>query len=261
MTHARKPVIAGNWKMHKTHLEAVQFANALPEAVTQEHGVEMVLCAPATALVALAEALAGTTVKVGAQNVHPEPSGAYTGELSTEMLRAAGCQYVVLGHSERREYFQENDVFVNAKLKAVLAAGLNPILCIGETLQEREAGTFEAKLLSQLELGLAGVNLSTGTYSERILVAYEPIWAIGTGKTCDEQEANRILKVLRHKLAELAGEDQAQKIRLLYGGSVKPSTIQAQIQQSDLDGALVGGASLEAESFAQLVQLCKEYGT
>lgn len=261
MTHSRKPVIAGNWKMHKTHLEAVQFANDLPASLKQEQGVEMVLCAPASALVSLAEALSGSAVQVGAQNVHPEASGAYTGELSTEMLRAAGCQYVVLGHSERREYFQENDVFINAKLKAVLAAGLNPILCIGETLQEREAGTFEAKLLNQLELGLAGVNLSTGTYSERILVAYEPIWAIGTGKTCDEQEANRILKLLRRKLAALAGEDQAQKIRLLYGGSVKPSTLQAQIQQSDLDGALVGGASLEAESFAQLVHLCKEYGT
>ncbi len=261
MTHSRKPVIAGNWKMNKTHLEAEQFVAALPEHLHTESAVEMILCAPATALTHLSAALEQSSIYVGAQNVYHEPSGAYTGEVSTEMLRAAGCHYVVLGHSERREYFQENDVLINLKLKAVLEAGLNPILCIGESLAERESGTFESKLLQQLELGLAGVNMASGTYSDRVLVAYEPIWAIGTGKTCDEQEANRILKLLRHKLSTLYGEVQAQKIRLLYGGSVKPSTIRTQIQQSDLDGALVGGASLDAESFAQLVDLCKEYGT
>ncbi len=256
----RKPVIAGNWKMNKTHLEAAQFAAALPDHVHTESQVEMVLCAPATALTSLSESLKNSAVAVGAQNVYHEPSGAYTGELSTDMLRAAGCQYVVLGHSERREYFKENDVLINLKLKATLEAGLNPILCIGESLQEREGGNFEAKLLNQVELGLAGVNMSSGTYSERVLIAYEPIWAIGTGKTCDEQEANRILKLIRKKLDDLYGANVASKVRLLYGGSVKPATIAAQIQQSDLDGALVGGASLKPDSFAELVKLCKEHG-
>lgn len=259
MAHSRKPVIAGNWKMNKTHLEADQFVAALPESLHTEHDVEMILCAPATALTTLAAALKDSTVTVGAQNVHPEPSGAYTGELSTDMLKAAGCDYVVLGHSERREYFHEDNALINAKVKAVIAAGLRPILCIGESLEEREAGTFEEKLLRQLEEGLADVDVAA--QREKILVAYEPIWAIGTGKTCDEQEANRILKLLRDKLSARYGDAAAQSIRLLYGGSVKPATIQAQIQQSDLDGALVGGASLQPESFAQLVQLCKEYGT
>jgi len=255
----RKPVIAGNWKMNKTQRDAADFVAALPDHTRREDSVEMILCAPFTALSTLQTLLKDTQVQLGAQNMYHEPSGAYTGEISADMLRAVGCQYVVLGHSERREIFQENDVLVNLKLKATLSNGMNPILCIGESLQEREAGQFEEKLLNQVELGLAGINMSP-SLAERILIAYEPIWAIGTGKTCDESEANRILGLLRHKLTQLYGVDRAQQMRLLYGGSVKPSTIESQIQQSDIDGALVGGASLEAESFAALVSGCKAFG-
>lgn len=256
----RKPVIAGNWKMNKTQREAADFVAALPAGLLSEDAVEMILCAPFTALSTLQESLKGTQLSWGAQNMYHEPNGAYTGEISADMLRAVGCRYVVLGHSERREIFQENDVLVNLKLKATLSSGMNPILCIGESLQEREAGNFEDKLLNQVELGLAGVTI-TPSVAERILIAYEPIWAIGTGKTCDEAEANRILGVIRHKLTQLYGVDRAQQMRLLYGGSVKPSTIAAQIQCAEIDGALVGGASLEAESFADLVKGCKEFGT
>ncbi len=256
----RKPVIAGNWKMNKTQRDAADFVAGIPASLHSEDAVEMILCAPFTALSSLQDALKGSQVKLGAQNMYHEPSGAYTGEISADMLRAVGCTYVVLGHSERREMFKENDVLVNLKLKATLEKGLNPILCIGESLQEREAEVFEEKLLNQVELGLAGI-MMTPSLAERILIAYEPIWAIGTGKTCDESEANRILALIRHKLTQVYGVDRAQQMRLLYGGSVKPSTISAQIQQSDIDGALVGGASLEAESFAALVSACKEFGT
>lgn len=256
----RKPVIAGNWKMNKTQRDAVDFVTALPPSLHNEDAVEMIICAPFTALSTLQERLAGSQLKLGAQNMYHETNGAYTGEISADMLRAVGCTYVVLGHSERRELFQENDVLVNLKLKATLTSGMNPILCIGESLQERESGSFEAKLLNQVELGLAGVQI-TPAVADRVLIAYEPIWAIGTGKTCDEAEANRILGLIRHKLTQLYGVDRAQQLRLLYGGSVKPSTISAQIQCADIDGALVGGASLEAESFAKLVEGCKEFGT
>lgn len=252
----RKPVIAGNWKMHKTHREAADFVSALPAGLHQEDAVEMIICAPFTALSSLLAHLKDSQIRWGAQNMYHEPQGAYTGEVSAGMLTALGCSHVVIGHSERREYFKENDILVNAKVKAALESGLNPILCIGESLQEREAGNFEQKILKQVELGLAGVMLSPSS-AERVLLAYEPIWAIGTGKTCDETEANRILGLIRQQLSQQFGEERAQQVRLLYGGSVKPSTIASQIQQPEIDGALVGGASLEAESFAALVQGCK----
>ncbi|MGV3523544.1 MAG: triose-phosphate isomerase [Candidatus Sericytochromatia bacterium] len=255
MAH-RKPVVAGNWKMHKTSAEAVAFAQALPGDIRSEDSVEMILCAPFTALTSLQQALQGTQIKLGAQNFYHEPQGAFTGEISADMLLACGCSHVVIGHSERREYFAENDVLINLKVKAALDKGLNPILCIGETLAERESGSFEAKLLRQVEQGLSGIQLIP-SYTERILIAYEPIWAIGTGKTCDETEANRILGLIRGHLAKLYGSERAEQLRLLYGGSVKPNTMASQIAQPELDGALVGGASLEAASFAELVRHCR----
>ena len=253
----RKPVVAGNWKMHKTHAEALAFVEALPKAALREESVEAIICAPFTALTSLQQALQGSRIKLGAQNLYHEPKGAFTGEISASMLTACGVSHVIIGHSERREYFVENDVLVNLKVKAALENGLNPILCCGESLSEREAGGFEAKILRQVELGLSGIQLSP-SYHERILIAYEPIWAIGTGKTCDDAEANRILGLIRAQLARLYGEDAAKTLRLLYGGSVKPSTMAGQIAQRDIDGGLVGGASLEPESFAELIRHCSQ---
>lgn len=256
----RKPVIAGNWKMHKTPQESRDFVAGLNPEIHTEEQVEMIVCAPFTSLPTLQEGFKNSRIQLGAQNLYHEPKGAFTGEISASMLLACGCSHVIIGHSERREYFHESDALVNLKVKAALAAGLNPILCIGESLSEREQGGFEAKLLSQVELGLAGVVLNASNL-ERILIAYEPIWAIGTGKTCDEIEANRILGLIRQKLKELHGSEKAEQIRLLYGGSVKPSTIAAQIQQPELDGALVGGASLDPTSFSELVKLTRQHGT
>jgi triosephosphate isomerase (TIM) len=256
---SRKPMIAGNWKMQKTHLEASAFVEALPAQIKQEDSVDMVLCAPFTALTTLQTALKGSRLQLGAQNMYFEESGAFTGEIAPNMLLAAGCSHVIIGHSERREYFQENDVIVNRKVKLALKSGLNPILCCGESLSERESGGFEQKILSQIELGLQGVQMIP-SYTDRVVIAYEPIWAIGTGKTCDEIEANRILGLIRDHLARLYSQDTAAKIRLLYGGSVKPSTIEAQIQQTHIDGALVGGASLESSSYADLVRLTSQFG-
>lgn len=255
MSH-RKPVLAGNWKMNKTHLEAQEFVAGLSTAVKQESLVEMVLCAPFTALTTLQSELQNTQIGLGAQNMYTEDSGAFTGEVSAPMLIACGCKYVILGHSERREIFGENDVLINQKTRAALLKGLNPIVCVGETLNERESGGFEQKILNQVELALSGVQMIP-SYTERVILAYEPIWAIGTGKTCDEQEANRILGLMRHKLAQIYSEDTAARIRLLYGGSVKPETIQAQMKMEHMDGALVGGASLLPEAFGKLVVGCK----
>jgi len=256
---SRKPMMAGNWKMQKTHHEALAFVEALPTQTRQEDGVEMVICAPFTALTSLQSAFKGSRLQLGAQNMYFEESGAYTGEIAPGMLLAAGCSHVIIGHSERREYFQENDVIVNRKVAMALKSGLNPILCCGESLSEREAGGFEAKILSQVELGLQGVQMIP-SYTDRVVIAYEPIWAIGTGKTCDEIEANRILGLIRDHLARIYSQDVASKIRLLYGGSVKPATIEAQIKMPHIDGALVGGASLEPGSYADLVRLTHQFG-
>lgn len=253
----RKPVVAGNWKMHKTAAEARAFIEALPAACLHEERAEAIVCAPFTALSTLQQALQGSRIQLGAQNLYHEPKGAFTGEVSPGMLTACGVSHVIIGHSERREYFQENDVLVNLKVKAALENGLNPILCCGESLAEREAGGFEAKILKQIELGLSGIQLSP-SYLQRILIAYEPIWAIGTGKTCDDAEANRILGLIRAQLARHYGEEASQSLRLLYGGSVKPSTIGGQMSQPHIDGGLVGGASLEADSFAELVRICAQ---
>jgi triosephosphate isomerase (TIM) len=236
----RKVVIAGNWKMHKTRAEASAFVQQL---IPQLDGVpderELVICAPFTALGLLSDKLQGSPIKVGAQNIHWEKSGAYTGEISAPMLCELGIRYVIVGHSERRQYFGETDETVNARLKAAQAAGLTPIFCVGETKQQRDAGETEAVIAGQVERGLAGVN------QYNLVVAYEPIWAIGTGDTCASAEANRVIGLIRAQLDN-------PEVSIQYGGSVNPSNVDEIMAQSEIDGALVGGASLEADSYARL---------
>lgn len=236
----RKTVIAGNWKMHKTQAEASAFVQeVLPQLSGVPEEREIVLCVPFTCLGVLADKLQGTAVKSGAQNIHWEKSGAYTGEISGPMLKELGVRYVIVGHSERRQYFGETDATVNARLKAAQDAGLTPILCVGETKQQRDAQQTEGIITAQVEKALVGVN------QYNLVIAYEPIWAIGTGDTCASEEANRVIGLIRAQLDN-------QEVSIQYGGSVKPDNIDEIMAQSEIDGALVGGASLEPASFARL---------
>ena len=226
--------------MHKTQAEASAFVQQLmPQLAETPDNREIVLCAPFTSLPLLADKLRGSSVKVGAQNIHWERSGAYTGEISGTMLTEIGIRYVIVGHSERRQYFGETDETVNARLKAAQLAGLTPILCVGETKQQRDDNETEAVIARQIEKGLVDVN------QFNLVVAYEPIWAIGTGETCASQEANRVIGNIRDQLSN-------KEVSIQYGGSVKPGNVDEIMAQSEIDGALVGGASLEADSFAQL---------
>ena len=227
--------------MHKTQADSLAFLNGfLPHLeATPEHR-EVILCAPFTALTSLSKTLHGSRVMVGAQNVHWETSGAYTGEIAGEMLTEIGVRYVIVGHSERRQYFGETDKTVNLRLKAAQAADLTPILCVGETKQQRDAGETETHVVSQIEKGLAGVDQS------KLIIAYEPIWAIGTGDTCASEEANRVCWLIRSQLAN-------KDVPIQYGGSVKPNNVDEIMGQPEIDGALVGGASLEPETFARIV--------
>lgn len=237
----RKIVIAGNWKMYKTQAETLDFLkHFLGQLNETPDGREVVLCAPFTALGALSKSLHGARVKVGAQNLHWESEGAFTGEISGPMLRELGARYVVVGHSERRQYFGETDETVNQRLKAAQAHGLTPILCVGETKQQRDAGETEAVITAQIEKGLVDIDQS------KLIIAYEPIWAIGTGDTCESAEANRVIGVIRSLLKN-------PDVTIQYGGSVKPGNVDELMAQSEIDGALVGGASLEPESFARIV--------
>lgn len=246
----RKPVIAGNWKMHYTLPEAVKVTTELLPLVV-DATCEVVLCAPFIHLPRLVELTAGSNVKVGAQNMHFEEKGAFTGEISPGMLEDLGVDYVIIGHSERRQYFGETDETVNRKLKAAFNHKLIPIMCCGETLEQREANETQAHLESQVTLGLA--DLSPEQVSEMI-IAYEPIWAIGTGKTATAEDANDTIAMIRRRVEELYGSEVAEAVRIQYGGSVKPDTIREQMGMSDIDGALVGGASLKAEDFAKIVR-------
>ena len=247
----RTPVVAANWKMHKTQTEARQFlADFLPRA-RDLAGVEIVICPPFTALAAAAEALKGTAVGLGAQNMSEQPSGAFTGEVSGAMLADAGCRYVILGHSERRRLFGEDDRLVGAKVRAALQHNLIPILCIGETLEEQQAGEADAVNRRQLLAGLEGL---TAEQVANLVIAYEPVWAIGTGEYCDAADANQVIARIRQTLAELYSEELAQQVRIQYGGSVKPGNIREFMEQPEIDGALVGGASLDAEGFASIVR-------
>lgn len=247
----RKPIVAGNWKMNKTVAEAVELVNGLKRELADCREVDVVLCPPFTALKAVADAVAGTRIDVGAQNMHWEKSGAYTGEVAADMLRELYCHYVILGHSERRSYFQETDAMVNRKTKAALAAGLHPIVCVGETLEQREAGATEKVVTAQVEGSLAG--LSSREMVETV-IAYEPVWAIGTGRTATPQQAQEVHALIRGLLRRLFDEHVAQSVRIQYGGSMKSSNARELLHQPDIDGGLVGGASLEAKSFADIVR-------
>jgi triosephosphate isomerase len=237
----RKIVIAGNWKMYKTQAETLDFLKQfLGKLDATPEGREVVLCAPFTALSALSKSLHGARVKVGAQNMHWETEGAYTGEISGDMLRELGVRYVIIGHSERRQYFGETDETVNLRLQAVQKYGLVPILCVGETKQQRDAGETEAVITTQIEKGLVDVDQTN------LIIAYEPIWAIGTGDTCESGEANRVIGVIRSLLKN-------PDVTIQYGGSVKPGNVDELMAQPEIDGALVGGASLDPDNFARIV--------
>ncbi len=243
---ARREIVAGNWKMHKTQDEAAELARSVVSGLGAGSAREVVLCPPYTALAAVGSALGGTSVALGAQNVHWEESGAFTGEISAPMLAALGCRYVIVGHSERRALFGETDDNVARKLHAVAAGGMIPILCVGETLEERERGDTEAVVTRQLE-GALGAWKSKG--GRDLVVAYEPVWAIGTGRTATPDQAQEVHGLVRDFLGGAFGGDAAEATSILYGGSVKPSNAAELLARGDIDGALVGGASLDAKSF------------
>ncbi|TDF97035.1 triose-phosphate isomerase [Paenibacillus piri] len=249
----RKPIIAGNWKMFKTVSEATAFVSEV-KGKAEVDGVESVICAPFTNLPALVEAVKGTSLKVGAQNVHFEDSGAYTGEISGAMLKDLGVDYVIIGHSERRAYFAETDEIVNKKVQAAFKHGLTPIVCVGEKLEEREAGQTKQVCKVQTEGAFAGLSAEQAA---QVVVAYEPIWAIGTGKSSTAADANEVIGYIRELIAGLYSRQVADAVRIQYGGSVKPNNIKEYMQESDIDGALVGGASLEPASYIALVEGAK----
>ncbi len=247
---SRKKLIAGNWKMNKTSADGVTLVHDIVGAVGKQADVDIVVCPPFTALESVAKALEGSNVKLGAQNMHHEASGAFTGEISAAMLRAMFATHVILGHSERRTYFGENDEFINKKVLAALKNQLRPILCVGETLAEREAGSTLKVVQTQTERGLEGVSKDQAT---SLVIAYEPVWAIGTGKVATTEQAQEVHAFIRGLLVKLFGDAIAQKVRILYGGSMKPANAPELLAQTDIDGGLIGGASLEARSFVELV--------
>jgi triosephosphate isomerase len=244
----RTPIIAGNWKMNTTVAEAAELVKAMKDKLNQITGVEKVLCPPFVSLTAVKELIKGSSIKMGAQNMYFEKSGAYTGEVSPPML-AGLCDYVILGHSERRGYFGETDQIVNKKVKTALSVGLTPIVCVGESLKENEAGETIAVVTRQVKGAFEGIDSLKGT-----VIAYEPIWAIGTGKAATGAQANATIKVIRDTVAKLYGEQIARAIRIQYGGSANSANIAEFISQPDIDGALVGGASLKAADFLGIVE-------
>ena len=245
----RKGIISGNWKMNKTVAEALVLIEEMKPLV-KEAKCDVVVCPTYLCLDAVIKATKGTNIKVGAQNMHFEENGAFTGEISPGMLKDMGIEYVIIGHSERRQYFNETDETVNKKLKAAYAHSIIPILCVGETLEQRESNITEKVLGNQLKIDLEGL---TKDQVETLVIAYEPIWAIGTGKTATADQANDTIAFIRKTVGATFGNDIAEKVRIQYGGSVKPSTIKEQMGKSDIDGGLIGGASLKAEDFAGIV--------
>ena len=244
----RKPIIAGNWKMNKTIAESLAFVNDVKDKVKNKN-VDVLICAPFIALKDLVEATKGTNIKIGAQNMHFEESGAYTGEVSAAMLNEIGVDYVIIGHSERRQYFNETNEAVNKKVLKALKEGLLPIVCCGETLEQREAGETKDHCKEQIQKALENVPVSD---LEKIVIAYEPIWAIGTGKTATSEDANDVISYIRNVVRGLYG-DLADNVRIQYGGSVKPSNVSEIMAKSDIDGALVGGASLAPDDYVKLI--------
>ena len=248
----RVPIVAGNWKMHTTPAEAVDLVSAMRDGLDAVQGAETIVCPPFVSLVPVAEALRGSSVKVGAQNMYVEPKGAFTGEISPTMLLGL-CDYVILGHSERRHYFNEDDAFVNQKVAAALEHGLKPILAVGERLEERESGMTESVITRQVQQGLAGIAASPD-----LVVAYEPVWAIGTGKAASAQDAGVAVGLIRRLIAQQYDDAFAGQLRILYGGSVNPENFPELMSQPGIDGGLVGGASLDAGSFVDLVRQAAE---
>jgi len=245
----RKPMIAGNWKLHKTISEATSLVSELIPAVASNQNVEIVVAPVYTALSKVAETLADSNIKLAAQNCYPEPQGAFTGEVSPLLLKDAGCEYVIIGHSERRQLFAETDKSVNSKALALAESGLGTIFCIGETLEERESGKMFDVLRQQITAGLKDL---TANQMQTVVVAYEPVWAIGTGKVATDEQAQEVHAFIRGLLAELYDAQTAAATRILYGGSVKPGNVDGLMTQPDVDGALVGGASLKADDFARI---------
>lgn len=246
----RKPLMAGNWKMYKTVPEAVELVTGLRKNLSDVKSTEVLVCVPFTDISAVAQALKGSDIAYGAQNLHWEAKGAFTGEISAPMLKDAGCKYVIVGHSERRQYFGETDETVNKKMKAAFAAGITPIVCVGETLAEREKGVTMQVIEKQVKGGLAGL---TPEQANTVVIAYEPVWAIGTGKTATPQQAEEVHAGIRKLYAGMYGA-AAEAVRILYGGSVKPDNVSELMKQPDIDGGLVGGASLEIDSFTKLAK-------
>ncbi|MDD5897908.1 MAG: triose-phosphate isomerase [Clostridia bacterium] len=245
----RKPIIAGNWKMNKTPAEASELVSALVETV-KDADCDVVVCVPATNFAAVKEAAQGSNIKLGAQNVHFAASGAYTGELSADMLKACGVEYVVIGHSERRQYFGETDKTVNLRTKAAVAAGLVPIICVGEMKDEREAGYTDIIVEYQTLMALHGL---TADEIKNVVIAYEPVWAIGTGLTATDEQANETIGVIRKAIERKYGKDVADAVRIQYGGSMNPKNVKGLMAQPEIDGGLIGGASLKAPDFTAVV--------
>lgn len=247
----RKPMIAGNWKLHKTVAESLELVQGLKNKLSDVTDADIVVAPVFTALGKVSETLAGSNIAVAAQNCYPEKTGAFTGEVSPFLLKDVGCRYVIVGHSERRQLFGETDALINRKIKSLLSEGLRPIFCIGETLAERESGQMFEVLTEQLREGLAGIS---ATDMQNAVVAYEPVWAIGTGKTASNEQAEEAHAFIRGLLQGIFDEAMAAGTRILYGGSVKPDNVDGLMAQEDIDGTLVGGASLKAEDFVRIVR-------
>ena len=245
----RTPIIAGNWKMNKTPAEATQLIQELKPLVKDAQST-VVVCVPALCVHAAKQAARGSKIKVGVQNMHWAASGAYTGELSADMCKACGVDYVIVGHSERRQYFGETDETVNKRALAVVRAGMTPIICVGERKEQREAGYTDALVEYQTLIALTGM---TADEVKKVVIAYEPVWAIGTGLTATDEQANETIGVIRAALARKYGKRVADKVRIQYGGSMKPSNVDGLMKQPEIDGGLIGGASLKAEDFARIV--------
>ncbi len=249
MSKKRKIIIAGNWKMNKSIHEAEELTKGIKQLLGETSEVDVVVCPTFTALKSVGDIITNTNIKLGAQNMHWEAEGAYTGEISSSMLRDLYCHYVILGHSERRTYFGETDEVVNKKVKAAIAGNLIPIVCVGESLEQRESDQTKAIIKDQIEKSLAGL----GEDLKKVIIAYEPIWAIGTGLTASPEQAQDVHAYIRGILEEMGGTDVAQAIRIQYGGSMKPTNADELLSQPDIDGGLIGGAALDANSFAGIV--------
>lgn len=247
----RKSIIAGNWKMYKTFSEAKEFIEEVKGLAPDADKVDSIICAPSLFLQQLVVSTEGSALQIGAQTMHEAKEGAFTGEISPVQLKEIGIQYVIIGHSERRQYFNETDVSVNKKVKAAYEHGITPIMCVGETLEQRESGATGTVVEDQVAAGVAGLSEQQ---IGQLVIAYEPIWAIGTGKTATAEDANEVCGIIRKKIAELYSQEAADQVRIQYGGSVKPANIEELLGMEHIDGALVGGASLEAESYVKLLE-------